>query len=174
MVTTLDGYPMAQKGQAGLALGISTTSSVFGGITSSLVLMFLAPILATYALRFGPPEYFALAVLGLSTVVGMSGGNVLKSLIVCTLGLFIATMGMSPQTGYPRFDFGNPYLLEGIPFVPMLIGLFSVTSVFEVAYAMGPAVKEKIASSVIPKIGRMLPDKKWSEDFCLRGSNPPP
>ena len=160
VVTTLDGYPMAQKGQAGLALGISTTSSVFGGITSSLVLMFLAPILATYALRFGPPEYFALAVLGLSTVVGMSGGNVLKSLIVCTLGLFIATMGMSPQTGYPRFDFGNPYLLEGIPFVPMLIGLFGVTSVFEVAYEMGPAVKEKVASSVIPKIGRMLPDKK--------------
>lgn len=160
VVTTLDGYPMAKKGQAGLALGISTTSSVFGGITSSFVLMFLAPILATYALRFGPPEYFALAVLGLSTVVGMSGGNVLKSLIVCVIGLFIATMGMSPQTGYPRFDFGNPYLLEGIPFVPMLIGLFGVTSVFELAQEIQLKGLDGVMDSMIPKIGRILPDKK--------------
>lgn len=159
VVTTLDGYPMAQKGEAGLALGISTTSSVFGGISSALVLMFLAPVLATYALRFGPPEYFALAVLGLSTVVGMSGGNVLKSLIVCLIGLLIATMGMSPQTGYPRFDFGNPYLLEGIPFVPMLIGLFGVTSVLEVAFEMGDTLREKISVTAIPKIGRTLPDR---------------
>ncbi|MDD2207492.1 MAG: tripartite tricarboxylate transporter permease [Aminobacterium sp.] len=159
VVTSLDGYQMTLKGKAGQALGISTTSSVFGGLVSSLVLMFLAPVLAKYALRFGPPEYFALAILGLSTVAGMSGKNVLKSLIVCAIGLLIATIGMSPQTGFPRFDFGNPYLLEGIPFVPMLIGLFGVTSVLEVAEEIGQRSKGNVSLD-IPKIGKVLPDKK--------------
>ncbi len=159
VVTTLDGHAMTVKGQAGLALGISTTSSVFGGISSSLVLMFLAPTLAAYALRFGPAEYFALAILGLSTVVGMAGDNVLKNIIVCALGLFISTIGMSPETGFPRFDFGIPYLLEGIPFVPMLIGLFGVASVFEMALDIMQR-GGSMACDAVPKIGRTLPDKE--------------
>ncbi len=73
VVTTFDGYPMAQKGQAGLAVGLSTISSVFGGLFATLVLMFFAPMLAKYALRFGPPEYFSLGIFGLATVAGMSG-----------------------------------------------------------------------------------------------------
>ncbi|MBN1828071.1 MAG: tripartite tricarboxylate transporter permease [Deltaproteobacteria bacterium] len=159
VVTTLDGYPMTQRGESGKAIGISTTSSVFGGLSSSLVLMFLAPILASYALKFGPPEYFALAILGLSTVAGMSGDNVLKSLIVCVIGLIISTVGMSPQTGYPRYTFGNDYLLEGLPFVPMLIGLFGVTSVFEVAEGLKSRVKDgTFAKMTVPRIGKVLPD----------------
>lgn len=160
VVTTLDGYPMTQKGEAGLALGISTTSSVFGGLTSSLILMFLAPVLASYALKFGPPEYFALAILGLSTVAGMSGNKVLKSLIVCAIGLLISTIGMSPQTGYPRFYFENPYLLEGIPFIPMLIGLFGVTSVLEVAESIKTVGANLAAEGPLPKITRVLPNRK--------------
>lgn len=129
VVTTQDGYPMARKGLAGQALSISTASSVFGGVFSTLVLMFAAPWLAEQALRFGPAEYFALAVFGLSTIAGMGGDSVLRSLISGVLGLLIATIGMSPQVGYPRFYFGNPNLLDGIPFIPALIGLFGITSV---------------------------------------------
>ncbi len=175
VVTALDGYAMAQKGQAGLALGISTTSSVFGGITSSIVLLFFAPILASYALKFGPPEYFALALLGLSTVAGMSGGNVIKSLIVCLIGLFISTMGISPLTGYPRFTFDSPNLFDGVPFIPMLIGLFGVTSVLELAesicaYRMKKK-EDQAVETVIPTIGRMLPTwsmvKQLTPTWCI-------
>jgi len=160
VVTTIDGYPMAQRGEAGQALGISTTSSVFGGLMSSLILMFLAPVLASYALKFGPPEYFALSILGLSTVAGMSGNKMLKSLIVCAIGLMIATIGMSPQTGFPRFYFGNPYLLEGIPFVPMLIGLFGVTSVLEVAESIDSDLIDAVKDRAIPKIQKILPNRQ--------------
>jgi putative tricarboxylic transport membrane protein len=162
VVTALDGYAMAQKGQAGLALGIATTSSIFGGVTSSLILLFFAPVLASYALKFGPPEYFALALLGLSTVAGMSGGNVVKSLIVCVIGLVISTVGISPLTGYPRFTFDSPNLYDGIPFIPMLIGLFGVTSVLELAETIcADRQKSRNGERVeahIPKIGRILPD----------------
>src|SRR6056297_1260884 len=160
VVTTIDGYPMAQRGEAGQALGISTTSSVFGGLMSSLILMFLAPVLASYALKFGPPEYFALSILGLSTVAGMSGNKMLKSLIVCAIGIMIATIGMSSQTGFPRFYFGNPYLLEGIPFVPMLIGLFGVTSVLEVAESIDSDLIDAVKDRAIPKIQKILPNRQ--------------
>ncbi len=154
VVTTNDGYPMAQQGKAGLALGISTISSVVGGITSALVLMFFAPVLAGYALRFGPPEYFALAILGLSTVAGMSGKNMLKNLIVCVLGLLLSTIGTSPQTGYPRFTMGSFTLFEGIPLVPMLIGLFGISSVFHMIVKIS---ESKDTAYALPDIGRTLP-----------------
>jgi putative tricarboxylic transport membrane protein len=157
VVTTLDGYQMTLKGEAGKALGISTTSSVFGGIFSSLLLIFLAPFLAKQALRFGPPEYFALAILGFSTVAGMAGKSLTKNLIVCIIGLIFATVGMSPQTGYPRFYFGNDYLLDGIPFIPMLIGLFGVTTILELSETIS---KEKVSKYVLPKINKVLPDFK--------------
>jgi putative tricarboxylic transport membrane protein len=159
VVTCIDGYKMTQKGESGLALGISTTSSVFGGLMSSLVLMFLAPFLAIQALRFGPPEYFSLAIMGISTVVGMAGKNLLKSLLVGVLGLVISTIGMSPQVGFPRFCFGIDYLYDGIPLIPMLIGLFGVTSVLE----LSDTIKNDLFSKAkvnISKIGRMLPDGK--------------
>lgn len=160
VVTAMDGHVMAQKGQAGQALGISTYSSVFGGITSSIILLFFAPILASYALKFGPPEYFALALMGLSTVAGMSGGNVIKSLIVCLIGLLISTVGISPLTGYPRFTFDSPNLFDGIPFIPMLIGLFGVTSVLELAETIcDQRLRRKAGENVevtIPRIGRIM------------------
>jgi putative tricarboxylic transport membrane protein len=151
---------MAQNGRAGEALGISTVSSVFGGITSSLVLLLFAPALAGYALKFGPPEYFALAILGLSTVVGMGSGPLLKNLIACAIGLLISTVGMSPQTGYPRFTFDNPYLFEGVDFVSMLIGLFGVSAVLEVAEELSHRARNGKTPSLLPKIGPLLP--RWS------------
>ncbi|MAM75331.1 tripartite tricarboxylate transporter permease [uncultured Tistrella sp.] len=133
VVTAIDGNAMARKGQGGLALGIATYSSVFGGITSALVLLLCAPFLAEQALRFGPPEYFALALLGLSTVIGMATGNAVRSTIACVLGLLIATIGFSPQSGYPRFTFDEPWLYDGLPLVPMLIGLFGIASLLDMA-----------------------------------------
>jgi len=157
VVTTIDGYAMTLKGKAGQALGIATTSSVFGGIMSSLVLIFFAPFLAHQALRFGPPEYFSLTVLGLSTVTGMSSKNITKNLIVCVFGLLISTVGMSPQTGFPRFWFNNDYLLDGIPFIPMLIGIFGITAILELSETIN---KEKMGKVTIAKIGNILPNKK--------------
>lgn len=160
VVTLNDGYPMAMNGKAGLALGVSTISSVIGGIISSLVLIFFAPKLAVYALSFGPPEYFSLAILGLSTVAGMSGKKVLKNLIVCVLGLLISTIGVSPQTGFARFTFDMPLLYEGIPLVPMLIGLFGLSSVFHMIEQFSQNNNQEYS---LPPIGRTMPGMKL---FC--------
>lgn len=131
--TTLDGYPMALKGKAGTALVISTLSSVFGGIFSSIVLMSLTTVLAEFALRFGPSEYFAVAILGLSCIASIGGKSLVKGLLSGFLGLFIACIGMDPQNGIKRFTFGNVNLLSGVTMVAALIGLFGVISVLKSA-----------------------------------------
>ena len=89
-VTAFDGYPMAQQGRPGEALGYAISASTFGGIASAIVLLFLSPFLARQALRFGPPEYFMLAVMGMSTVIGMAGKNIAKNVISMTFGLLIS------------------------------------------------------------------------------------
>ncbi|MFA6505724.1 MAG: tripartite tricarboxylate transporter permease [Treponemataceae bacterium] len=136
MMTSNDGYPMTKKGQGGLALSLAMNSSFFGGISSALVLLFFAPILAQQALRVGPPEYFMLAVLGLSTVIGMASDNISKNLISMAFGLWLSTIGMSPQAGTERFTFGSYMLLDGIPLIPRMIGLFGVTSVLKIAESL--------------------------------------
>lgn len=158
VVMAKDGYKMTQKGKGGLALGVSTTSSVFGGLLSSLVLMFLSPFLAKQALKFGPPEYFALAIMGISTVVGMARKNVVKSLIVAVFGLILSTIGMSPQTGFPRFTFGIDHLYDGIPLIPMLIGLFGISSVLGLSETINRDELSKV-KQVKTEVGRMLPEK---------------
>lgn len=130
-VTAFDGYPMAQQGKAGKALGIATMSSWVGGMVSAIVLLTLCPFLAQQSLRFGPPEYFMLTVLGFASVIGMAGDNVGKSIIAIAFGLLIGCIGMDPQTGTSRFTYGNMYLFDGISLVPMLIGLFGITSLME-------------------------------------------
>ncbi|WP_408011267.1 tripartite tricarboxylate transporter permease [Pseudalkalibacillus sp. A8] len=157
IVTTFDGYEMAKRGEPGKALGISTVASTIGGLISGIILITLAPVLAAQALKFGPVEYTALTLLGLSTVVGMAKGNVIKSSIAVILGLLIAVIGMSPQTGTVRFTFGSYNLLDGIPLIPLLIGLFGVTSVFEI---LEKHVKENGEKRLLPKVTRILPDRK--------------
>lgn len=156
VVTTFDGYPMAQKGLAGQALGISTVSSVIGGLISGLALLTLAPILAEQALRFGPAEYFSLIILGFCTVFGMAYGNIVKTILAVFIGLFISMIGMSPQTGQARFTFDNMHLIDGIPLVTLMIGLFGIAAVFEMITE--PAVQ--IERGQLQKVGRILPDKK--------------
>ena len=143
-VTAYDGYPMSQKGKSGEALGYAISASTFGGLTSAFVLLFLSPFLARQALRFGPPEYFMLAVLGMSTVIGMAGNNIAKNVLAMAVGLVLSCVGMSPQTGLNRFTFGIVNLMDGISLVPMLIGLFGVTSILEVIETIKakPAAKD--------------------------------
>ena len=128
--TTLDGYPMAViNKQPGRALGLSTMGSTFGGLFSAVCLMLLSPLLAKVALQFSKQEYFALAVFGISIITSVSSGSVLKGLMGGLIGLFIATMGIDAMSGEIRFTFGTIYLLGGLSFIPVLIGLFAFSQV---------------------------------------------
>ncbi|QYU67233.1 tripartite tricarboxylate transporter permease [Leptolyngbya sp. 15MV] len=131
--TALEGYKMAEKGQAGLALGMSAVSSAIGGIFSIVVLIVAAPMLARAAYSFGPPEYFALALFGLSMCAAIGGDSAVKNLIAAALGLLIATVGMDLTTGVERYAFGLYELSDGIGFVPVLIGLFAVGEMLDQA-----------------------------------------
>ena len=122
--TALDGYPLALKGEAGRALGIATIASAIGGIFSVLVLIVAAPLLARVAYKFGAPEYFALAIFGLSMLASISGKSAVKNLIGGAFGVLISTIGVDFTTSVERFTFGLPELTEGIHFIPVMIGLF--------------------------------------------------
>ncbi|MCI8815462.1 MAG: C4-dicarboxylate ABC transporter [Angelakisella sp.] len=150
--TTLDGYPMALQGKAGTALGVSTLSSVFGGVFSAIVLMSLTSVLAEFALTFGPAEYFAVAVLGLSCIASIGGKSISKGLLSGFIGLFIACIGMDPQTGVKRYTFGNINLLSGVEMVAALIGLFGVISVLKSAEKAKKATGER-AEEKMPDVG---------------------
>ena len=125
--TTFDGYPLAQKGEAGRALGIAVVSSTIGGIFSVLVLCIAAPMLARVAYEFRPPEYFALTIFGLSMLATISSGGAVRNLIGGTFGVWLATIGAEKATGIERFMFGNYELYEGLSFVPVMIGLFALS-----------------------------------------------
>ncbi len=131
--TTFDGYPLAQKGQAGKALGMACISSAIGGLFSVVVLILLAPVLAEIAIKFGPPEYFALAIFGLSMISSLGSKSVVKNLLGGTIGVFISCVGMDSISGFSRYDFGITHLMDGISFIPVMIGLFAATEVFRQA-----------------------------------------
>ncbi|MCC8191299.1 MAG: tripartite tricarboxylate transporter permease [Planctomycetes bacterium] len=127
--TVLDGYPLAQKGEAGKALGMATIASTVGGLFSTVVLAFLAPKLASVALEFGPSEYFALAFFGLTIIASLSG-DVLKGGIAGMLGILISCVGGDPVSGVNRYTFGSVGFAGGLAFTPALIGLFAISEVF--------------------------------------------
>lgn len=129
--TTLDGYAMAQKGRAGDALKCALTGSTVGGILSCFALIFIAPPLASMALKFGPAEYFALCLFGLSIVIGISGSDVFKGLIMAALGLFASTVGIDATEGLPRFTFGNSYLLSGFSPAVVMLGVFAISEILD-------------------------------------------
>lgn len=129
VMTTLDGFPLAKKGRAGQALGMAAFASIIGGTISVIAFMFLAPALATFAIRFGPPEYFALMVLGLTTIAGMTGTYPSKGYLSAVLGLFFATVGLDLMQGIPRFTFGSFHLYEGLNFIPVAMGLFGIAEI---------------------------------------------
>ncbi len=160
MATTYDGYPMAQKGLAGKAIGIATISSGVGGTFTAVCLAFFAPILANFALRFSAPEYFALAVFGLSVTITLSGRSPVKGFISGTLGLLVAMVGLDPMGGFQRFTFGRSELTGGLSFVPMLIGLFALSEGFRQVEIIFSAPKVNVV------IRNILP--RWSDlKSCL-------
>jgi putative tricarboxylic transport membrane protein len=129
VVTCLDGYQMARKGRAGVALGISAFGSFIAGTMGVIGLSFLAPPLAAMAIRFGPPEYFAVMVLGLTVLVFLAGHSMIKSLMMACLGLIIGNIGMDLITAQPRFTFRLDILLDGVGLVPLVVGLFGISEV---------------------------------------------
>lgn len=125
--TTFDGFPLAQRGEAGRALGVAVVSSTVGGVFSVIVLCIAAPMLARVAYQFRPPEYFALTLFGLSMLASISSGGAVKNLIGGIFGVWLATIGAERATGIERFLFGNYELYEGLSFVPVFIGLFAMS-----------------------------------------------
>ena len=128
--TVLDGYELARKGEAAKALSVSAIASFVGGMVSTVMLITISPVLASFALRFGAPEYFALAVFGLSIIASISGKSPVKGLLAGMFGLLISTVGLDPVTSYPRFTFGQINLYNGFAIIPVLIGLFALAEAF--------------------------------------------
>lgn len=128
--TAFDGYPMAQRGEAGRAVGIATISSALGGLIGLIFLMVFSPAIVLLARRFGSWEYVLLAVMGITMISYISKGSIIKGLLGGTFGLFLATIGEDPIISYPRFTFNSADLVGGINFVVILIGLFGMAEVF--------------------------------------------
>lgn len=149
--TALDGFVMGKKGLAGKAIGMATIASFVGGTTGALVMTFCSPQLAKIALKFGPPEFFALAFFGLGIIITVSGKSILKGLISGIFGLMITMIGFDPLSGVPRLTFGSTELLGGITFIPALIGLFGYSQVFQNIEKILtlPAVKSEV-KNVLP------------------------
>jgi putative tricarboxylic transport membrane protein len=129
VVTCLDGYQMALQGRAGPALGIAAIGSFIAGTVGVIMLMLVSPLLAKWALSFGPPETFALMVLGLTTVTLLTGEDALKGYISMVLGLMLAMVGYDIISGDARFGFGIPEMMDGMDFLPVAIGLFGLGEV---------------------------------------------
>jgi len=163
IATSWDGYALTRKGQAGLALGINALASAAGQLTSIVFLAFLAFPIASFALQFGPAEYFGLALLGISLMAGVSGKHVLKGMLAGMLGLALALVGLDPMTAYPRYTFGMSEFLDGISFVPVMIGLFGLGEVLV-------QISERHTASGVQAatIGRILP--KAAEYKSMIGS----
>lgn len=150
--TLLDGYPLAQQGKAGKAIGIAAVSSCIGGIISTICLIFIAPQLAKVALKFHSADYFALALFGISIMASAAGKNILKGLISGAIGLLISMVGTDPLVGAARFNFGSTKMLIGFPQLAVLIGVFAISEVFTQVQGGKNVVeiKEQAVTNVFP------------------------
>ncbi|SFD87326.1 putative tricarboxylic transport membrane protein [Lentibacillus persicus] len=153
--TVLDGYPLMMQGEGTKAIGIATIGSVVGGLFSGVVLLFLAPILANISLLFSAPEYFLIAVFGLTIIASLSEGSVIKGLMAGTFGLLLGTVGIDLMTGVPRFTFGSVALEGGISLIPALIGFFSISQVMMLSEEKGG--NKKLSEKGVK--GNVLPTK---------------
>ena len=158
VMTCLDGYAMTLKGRAGAALAIAALGSFVAGTLSILGLMLLAPPLADLALKFGPPEYFGLLVLGLFVLAVLTGGSVAKTLAMAILGLFLGTIGIDLMSGFFRFQYGLHELGDGIGIVPVAVGLFGIS---EILLALGRAEPPRVQK---PRLSELLPSRRELAD----------
>ena len=129
VITCFDGYQMAKQGRGGTALGIAAIGSFIGGMVATIALIVVAPPLARLALSFGPPEFFALMLVGLCLITGLAGQSLLTGIVMAVLGLLIAMVGIDPVRGAPRFTFGVPSLYDGVGFIPVVMGLFGIAEI---------------------------------------------
>lgn len=143
--TVLDGYPMAQKGQAGRALDIALYASCTADLVSNIALIVFAAWLAKIALAFGPPEYFTLIVFSLTIIAGVAGDDLIKGCVSAAFGLILATIGLDLIFGTNRFVFGNTDLMSGLNFIPVLIGLFAMPEVIDY-FGRKAAARAKVSS----------------------------
>ncbi|MFP3988379.1 tripartite tricarboxylate transporter permease [Streptomyces sp. E11-3] len=148
VATSFDGYPLARKGQAGKALSIAAIASFIGGTAGVIGLMTIAPTLSSLTVSFGPAEYFALMVLGLTAVVSLSGANLTKGLISGTVGVMIALVGIDSQTSILRFTFGRQELYEGVEFLIVALGVFALAEVFVMLTRRGQGAETGTISSL--------------------------
>lgn len=160
VMTTLDGFQMALKGRAGAALGMAAIGSFIAGTVSVVLLMVAAPPLADLAVTFGPPEYFALMVLGLTTLASLTGGSMLKGMLMAVTGLLLGTVGIDLMIGAPRFTFENVSLMDGVDFLPVAVGLFAIGELMFNLYR--PIRMEPIKA----KLSGLLPTRQdWRDSY---------
>lgn len=145
--TILDGYPLAVKGEAARAFGAAYTVSAIGGVFGAIALVVSIPVVRPFVMSFGSPEFFMLGVLGLTMVGALSGKSVLKGLAAGFLGLLVSMVGYSPQGGTPRYHFGTTYLLDGLPIIPPVLGLFGIPELLGLAIRTG-SISRVTASQV--------------------------
>ncbi len=151
VMTCVDGYAMTQRGRAGPALAIAAIGSFVAGTLSVVALMFLAPTLAAFALRFGPPEYTALLLMGFLVLSYMSSGSMPKTLAMAVVGLLLGMIGIDAMSGYTRFNYGVIELGDGIGIVPVAVGLFGLSEILLTAgQATPPAIQRPSLRQLIP------------------------
>jgi putative tricarboxylic transport membrane protein len=167
VVTCLDGYQMARQGRAGPALGISALGSFIGGTFAVVALMFLVFPLADTALRFGPPEFFAVMCLAMTLLTYLTSGSVVNAVLMVLVGLILGSVGMDPISGIPRFYFGSSTLLDGIGLVPVVMGLFGIS---EVLTNIDNPEERSILKTKIKNLLPTLQDWKSSIGPIWRGS----
>ncbi len=168
VVTCLDGYQMARQGRAGPALGISAFGSFIAGTFGTIMIMVLAPPLASLALRFGPPEFVGLVFLGLTLITYLSSGSMVKALMIAVVGLLISCIGIDIVTGKERFTLGIATITGGFDIVPIVMGLFGISEVL-----LNIEKTAEIRDVFRTKIGMLLPTKQdWkdSSGSIVRGS----
>jgi len=158
VMTCVDGYAMTQNGRAGPALAIAAIGSFIAGTLGVVGLMLLAPTLAEFALRFGPPEYTALLLMGLFILAYMTSGSMLKTLAMAGFGLVLGMIGIDVMSGYTRFNFGVVELGDGVGIVPVAVGLFGIS---EILLAAGGPAAQKVQQ---PKLRDLIPSR---EEFRL-------
>jgi len=167
--TCLDGYPLAQQGKAGLAIGAAASANSIGGIIGTMSVLAVLPVAKQLVLLFGPPEFFLLAIFALVTVASATRGRLLRGLITGGLGLMISFIGYSDVTGGERFTFGSDYLWDGIGLVPALIGLFAVAEMINLS-SRGGSVSRSLQNVKITRMwnGVLETFRHWPT--VLRGS----
>ena len=153
-ITCLDGYMMARKGRAGPALGISAFGSFIAGTFSLFGLVLLAPPLARFGLRFGPPEYFSMMIMGLTVVTYLARTSMIKALMMAAFGIMVGIIGMDPNAAKPRFTFGIMEFYDGVGLAPMIMGLFGIAEVLE---NVGVMVRREVFSG---KISGLYPNRE--------------